>query len=718
MEVAVLAHLGRLVVRYRWLVVGLWAVVLVAGVTVGGRVFSHLHDADGTASAESVRGMKVLDAERTRRTDLLVVVSSRTSSARPGQSSVDALAHRLTGLPFVTRLETSQDMADSAAMRSNTVVLSLETRPTADMMRKVDEVDTVRRMARHTVPGARVEVAGDLAVMRDQMATSEHDLVAGEIVSLPLLLIALFFVFRGWRPALLPLGAALATVTGALLALLAATRFVDVAGDAVDVAVLFGLALAVDYSLLMVSRFREQRASGSSVEDAVVGSVATAGRTIVFSALTVTVALAGLFLFGNPTFTSLAIGGIATVLVALAAGLTLTPALTTVWGPKIAVRAARDGASTGFFWRVAHVVQRRPLVTAGLTSAVLVAMALPFLGAHFSSGDYRVLPTSVESRRATDTMVNAFPSMSTEPIEVVIPDAPARADLTGYVRFLRGVPGVRVVTLAGVGSSPVALVEVVPRGAAQGATARRVVEAVRSRHPGFPVLVTGSAAALVDFQHQVTTRLPYALAWLAVMTMLLLFLMTGSVLVPVKAVVMNVLSLGATFGALTWVFQDGHLAGVLHFQGTGTIEVWVPILVFLFGFGLSMDYEVFLLSRIKESFDASGDSDHAVADGLQRSGRIITSAAVLVGIVFLGFAAGDNLGIKEMGLALAVAVLVDATLVRCVLVPSTMTLLGDLNWWAPPALRRVYERVGLHESPVLPTPAAEDKPREAITLEV
>ena len=481
---------------------------------------------------------------------------------------------------------------------------------------------------------------------------------------------------------------------------------------------LFGLALAVDYSLLMVSRFREHRASGRSVGEAVEGSVTTSGRTIVFSALTVTAALTGLFLFGNPTFTSLAVGGIATVLVALAAGLTLTPALTAIWGPKIPLPAVPAAESTGFFWHLAHLVQRRAAVTAAVTSALLVAMALPFLGAHFSSGDYRVLPTSVESRRATDTMVKAFPAMSTEPIEVVVPHPPGRTELAQYVRSLRTVPGVRVVTRQGLGSSPIALVEVVPKGAAQGPLARRVVETVRAVHPGFPVLVTGSAASLVDFEHQVTSRLPYAMAWIALMTMLLLFFMTGSVLVPVKAVVMNVLSLGATFGALTWVFQQGHLSSLLHFQGTGTIEVWVPILVFVFGFGLSMDYEVFLLSRIKESFDGSGDTDRAVADGLQRSGRIITSAAVLVGIVFFGFAAGDNLGIKEMGLALAVAVLVDATLVRCLLVPATMTLLGNANWWAPPVLRRIHQRFGLHESPVLVPPVAEEQPHEAITLEV
>jgi RND superfamily putative drug exporter len=212
-------------------------------------------------------------------------------------------------------------------------------------------------------------------------------------------------------------------------------------------------------------------------------------------------------------------------------------------------------------------------------------------------------------------------------------------------------------------------------------------------------LVSGQAAALVDFEHVIASRAPYAALLIALATFALLFLMTGSVLVPVKALVMNTLSLGATFGALVWLFQDGHLSGALHFTAFGAIEAWLPVIVFVFGFGLSMDYEVFLLSRIKESYDETGDTNVAVANGLQRSGRIITSAAFLILIVFLGFAAGQTLGIKEMGVALSIAVVVDATLVRCILVPATMTLLGRANWWAPAWLRRVHDRFGLREAP-------------------
>jgi RND superfamily putative drug exporter len=248
-------------------------------------------------------------------------------------------------------------------------------------------------------------------------------------------------------------------------------------------------------------------------------------------------------------------------------------------------------------------------------------------------------------------------------------------------------------------------IDVVPKGSAQSSVAQRLLSSLRSEPPDYPSYVTGQAAFLVDFKSRMTSRLPYALGLIALATSVLLFLMTGSVLVPLKALAMNTLSLGATFGALVWIFQDGHLSGLLGFDAFGAVELWVPIVVFVFAFGLSMDYEVFLLSRIKECYDECGGNDNAVANGLARSGRIITSAAALVIIVFLGFAAGQSLGVKEMGLSLAIAVAVDATLVRCLLVPATMTLLGDANWWVPARLGRLHDRFGLRHAPVRPAPA-------------
>jgi RND superfamily putative drug exporter len=272
-----------------------------------------------------------------------------------------------------------------------------------------------------------------------------------------------------------------------------------------------------------------------------------------------------------------------------------------------------------------------------------------------------------------------------------------------YAGKIRAVRGVEAVELESV-TPTLSVINVTPSGTTQGEVAQHLVTSLRHERPAYPTYVTGSAAFLMDFKHSIATRIPWALGVIALATFALLFLMTGSILVPIKALVMNLLSLGATFGALIWIFQDGHLSGLLGFDAFGAIELWVPIVTFVFAFGLSMDYEVFLLSRIKEAYDETGDSDQAVALGLQRSGRIITSAAGLVMIVFLGFALGQNLGIKEMGMALAIAVLVDATIVRCLLVPATMTLLGNANWWAPRPLRRLHARVGLTETPA-PTAA-------------
>jgi RND superfamily putative drug exporter len=707
-----LTTVGRTAHRRRRLILCMWLFLVLAGAVMGSGVFSHLKESNGVSSAESVHGAKVLHDGSEQGPGLLVVVSHTRVQDPTVRAAVQTLARRIERQPYVHDVSTAYDAphAGLASKDGSTAVLAVHTRLSSDMTAVHMQVDAVRGIVHGAVPGASVRVGGELAVQRDEMASSESDLIRGEIIALPILLLALLFVFRGWRSALLPLAGALATVAGALLLLRAATNLVDIAGYAVDVVVLFGLALSVDYSLLIVSRFREERAAGSTVAQSVERAVQRAGRTIVFSALTVIAAMSGLFAFGDPTFTSLAVGGVATVLVALATALTLVPALMAVWGPKIKPRQTQD-TSDGLFGRLARRVQRRPVLIAIGATALLLTAAVPFLSVRFSNGDYRVLPQSMESRQATDALRGAFPATGASPIQVVVPTAVSAAQITTYVTHLQHLAGVVAVSLESGLKPGLSAIDIVPTGEAQGDNAQRLVHAVRDQRPEFPTLITGRAAFLIDFEQRIVTRLPYALALIVLSTFILLFLMTGSVLVPLKALVMNTLSLGATFGALVWMFQDGHLSGVLGFQAFGAVEVWVPILIFVFGFGLSMDYEVFLLSRIKEALDASGDSNHAVVTGLQRSGRIITSAAVLVLIVFLGFAAGKNLGIKEMGLALAIAVAVDASVVRCLLVPATMTLLGRANWWAPPILRRLHRRFGLRESPLhvpdseLPIPA-------------
>ncbi len=697
-----LASLGQVAYRRRRVILCSWLFLVLVGFGIGAGVFSHLKDSNGVASAESVRGAEQLREAAVDGPAILVVVAGVPVDDPTVRSAVEVLANRLARQPFVHDVATAYDapQAGLTSQDGRTSVIAIHTTSSgSDPMAEHKYVDDVRALVAGKVPGANVTVGGDLAVSRDEMATSQSDLARGELIALPILLLALLFVFRGWRAALLPLTGAIATAAGALLLLRVASNFVDIAGYAVDVVALFGLALAVDYSLLMVSRFREERAAGAEVAQAVEAMVARAGRAIVFSALTVIAAMSGLFAFGDPTFTSLAVGGVATVLVALAAALTLVPALTAVWGNKITPKATQDSAH-GLFSRMARGVQRHPLLVAVASTGVLLAAAIPFLSVQFSNGDYRVLPTSMESRQATDALLAAFPSMGATPIQVV---APIRADSPqagAYADELSRLPGVTDVSIETGLRPDVTAIDVIPAGDGQGDTAQVLVHEIRDHRPDFSTTVTGRAAFLIDFEQRISDRLPYALALIALSTFILLFLMTGSVLVPLKALLMNTLSLGATFGALVWIFQDGHLSQWLGFESFGAIEAWVPILIFVFGFGLSMDYEVFLMARIKEAYDETGDSNDAVVTGLERSGRIITSAAVLVLIVFLGFAAGQNVGIKEMGLALAIAVAVDATLVRCLLVPATMSLLGAANWWAPQVLRRLHDRFGIAESPV------------------
>jgi putative drug exporter of the RND superfamily len=332
-------------------------------------------------------------------------------------------------------------------------------------------------------------------------------------------------------------------------------------------------------------------------------------------------------------------------------------------------------------------------------AAVLAAAVMPFLHVNFGLGDPRTLPAESDGRQVAAALSTNFPGLRANPIQIVAPLPASDARVAAYAAGLAHHRGVASIAIERGLHGNVSAIDIVPAGSAQSATAQQLVHDLRTHRPAFRTWITGSAASLIDFKHRITSRLPAATALITLATFVLLFLMTGSVLIPIKAVLMNTLSLGAVFGALVWIFQDGHLAGLLGFQPFGAIELWVPVVVFVFAFGLSMDYEVFLLSRIKEAYDESGDTNDAVATGLQRSGRIITSAAFAVVIVFLGFAAGHSLGIKEFGLALAIAVTIDATLVRIILVPATMTLLGRANWWAPRPLQRVHQRLGLRETP-------------------
>jgi len=705
------AGLGALVVRHRWTVLVAWALLVVVGFGAGSQVFGRMTDVGGSPSSESVRGARVLSTAVTTGPRVLAVVDDVSPGDAAVRAAIGTAVDDLAALDGVQRVLSPSGPEGPVLLARDGRALLLAVDLERDLADEDATLDAVVDRLREVDVGT-VTVGGELLLRREINEAVERDLKTGELVSLPVAAVLMVVVFGGFLAAGLPLAAAVSTIAGALLVLLGASYVLDLSPDVVSVVTVLGLGLAIDYGLLIVSRFREQRTGGLAVEAAVLRTCATAGRTVAFSGVTVAVSLCGLLVLDDPVFRSIGAGGVAVVIVALAAALTLTPALLATVGGRLSVPAAVV-QDDGRFARLARRVQRRPLLVAVTTSLLLAAMALPFLGARFVDGGAELLPRSFETRQVADALAERFPGRESQPVRVVtsLPvDSPELVSWADRVEQLPGARSVRPVALDG----GVTAVDVVPAGESQGEAALDLVTALRADRPSPDALVTGSAAFLADFNSSLADRLPWAVGLVVAATFVLLFLMTGSVLVPAKALVMNLLSLGASFGALVLVFQEGWLAGPLGVEPAPGLQTFVPVLVFVFAFGLSMDYEVFLLSRVKELVDQGCDGDTAVALGLQRSGRIITSAALVLIIVFAGFGTGDMAAIKQLGLAMAIAIAVDATLVRCLLVPATMTLLGDANWWAPGPLRRLHARFGVSESgpvvmppePVLSRPGA------------
>jgi putative drug exporter of the RND superfamily len=698
-------RLGHTAAMHRRTVLFAWLVVLVAGVALGPALFGALEtDMGGSEGTESERAYQQLGQLRRHGPpqpgdgpELYAVVDGVPVDDPAVRASVTATTSDVRAMPGVEAVLDAYDTPDprlrSEDGRASAIVVTFT--PAFDHERE-ERQHAVR--ARLEAIDAPTVLVGNEDMVDDEIGEqAEKDLTRGEMIALPIAFVVMVLVFRGLLAAALPVLLSLVAVAGAFFVLLAATVFGDVVVYSINVVTMFGIGLGIDYGLLVISRFREERARGYDVREAIDRTQATAGVTVAFSGLTVAVALAGLLVFDSEGLRSLAVGGIGVVLMAVAAALTILPALLSVFGDRI--RPSMRGASErGAFSRIAGFVQRRALPVAVVAAVLLAVAAVPFAGARFENPDARSLPRSSEARQLDDIRRNRFPAVGAEPIEVVARVAPDDARLAAYVKRVRAFPGVTSVNVSPVAPGvAAAVVEVVPEGTDQGEAAQSLVHRLRDDRPPFPTSVTGEAAELIDFKTSIADRLPLASGLVVLATLLLIFLMTGSVVVAAKAVFMNVLSLGATFGTLVWVFQDGNLAGVLGFDAVGSLDATMPLVIFIFAFGLSMDYEVFLLSRIKEAWDATGDNDVAVARGLQRSGHIITSAALLIVVVFAGFAAGELLLVKQLGVGLAVAVIVDATIVRMLLVPATMTLMGRWNWWAPAFLARIHDRFGLHE---------------------
>jgi len=552
-------------------------------------------------------------------------------------------------------------------------------------------VETVEAELR-SIDAPETLVGGVAILDRESVEQTERDLQKAELITLPFTLVAAIIVFGGIIAAMLPLAIALVAIPGSLFILWLLTLVTDVQLFALNAATMLGLGLAIDYALLIVNRFREERALGLSVGDATTRTVQTAGVTVLFSGITVALALGGFLMMSGNVFPSIGMGSIGVVILAMLAATSLLPALLMLVGHRI--RPAKNGEDSGaIFGRVAKFVQRRAGIVAVVVAGGLILLATPFTGVRLQIPGAESLPESLETRQLLDLREERFAIGGEDPITIV---ASTAGDVSVFLDQIAEVPDV-VGTQIRFATGAVTVIDVLPDGTSQSPVAEDVVRELRAIDAGFETAVGGPAAELIDQRDALFERVPWALAFVAGSTLVLLFLLTGSVVMPFKAMAMNLLSLTATFGVLVWGFQDGNLEGLLGFESVGFIALWNPFLVFFLAFGLSMDYEVFLLSRIKGIYDETGDNDLAVTQGLQKTGRVITSAALLIAIVFGAFATGESIDMKVLGVGLAAAIIIDASIVRMLFVPAAMKLMGDRNWWAPAPLRRFHDRFGFSE---------------------
>ena len=719
------------VARRRWILVVTLAFVAAAGI-IGGGVAKHLSSGGFfDPGAESTQAANALDRVfHTGTPNVLLLVTARSGTVDSPAVAAEgaALTAELAGQPGVGQAASYWTLGNPAALRSRdgtqAVVVS-RIAGTDDQVRA--RIDKISPLFTRQDAAVRVQVGGAAEIFRQVSVQIEKDLQKAETISLPITLLLLVLIFGSVVAAGLPLGVGIVSILGTFLVLRVLASFTQVSIFSLNLTTAMGLGLAIDYSLFILSRYREEVRLGLAPHDAVVRSVETAGRTVLYSALTVAVSLAALWVFPLPFLRSFAYTGIAVVGLAAAGATVVLPALLAVLGRRVDSlvlwRHRPKPEGTGFWHRLAMLVMRRPVVIGLAVIAVLLVLGAPFLRVQFGLPDDRVLPATASSRQVQDQLRQHFVANELNAIPVVAPSVTGQEPAVGaYAARLSSLQGVqRVDALSGsyAGGQQVAPPNPTSvRFAAPGATwlsvipsvepfskaGEQVVGRLRAASAPFQVQVGGQAAQLVDSKASLLSRLPMAVILIGAVTLVALFLMSGGLLVPVKALALNLLSLSATFGAMVWVFQEGHLSKLLNFTPTGLIDTTTPIIMFCIAFGLSMDYEVFLLSRIKEEYDRSGDNTASVALGLERTGRIVTAAAALLAVVFIAFATSQITFIKLLGVGLALAVLMDATLIRGTLVPAFMRLAGRANWWAPGPLRRFHLRFGISDAE---TPPAE-----------
>ncbi|MFN8515793.1 MAG: MMPL family transporter [Chloroflexia bacterium] len=757
---------GSLIYRRRKLVVALWALLVLVSLPLAPRAPGVMRV--GGFSSEHAESSQAINTLQTnlgfKATTLSIIFSSDEWTAddpRFAAATSEALGG-LSSLPDVAEVipYTTNPRQISADRRTAYALVSLTTPPEGSQRL----LPTLQAALRPTPPQVETIVAGGPVFYADIEKTSSADLKRGEVIAFPLALIALVLVFGSLAAAATPIVIGGCSVLAILAGIFLLGQATDLSIFVLNLATMLGLGLAVDYALFITSRFREELAQ-RPVEQAVAVTVATAGRAILFSGLTVLIGLAALIIFPFMFLRSVGIAGVLVVFVTVLAALTLLPAVLGMLGPRINAleiikyRTPEQSGHSGLWHRLALLVMAYPWRFAIPTLAFVLLLGYPFAHANFSSPDASILPKSVPSRQGYDLLAAKFGTSELEPLILAVrtgdgssiysgQNVGALYDLTHALEKDPRVQRVDSITTLDprIGraqyqllySHPdrifepyaallaprfargdTALVSVVLRVSALSPEAKSLVHDLRGTTPpgGLTYQVSGTTAGVLDFVEELYRDFPLALLLVVAATYVILLILLRSVLLPLKAIAMNALSLVAAYGALVWVFQDGHLSGLLGFTPLGFVESSLPIIMFCTLFGVSMDYEVFLLTRIRETWQETGDNTASVATGLERSGRIITSAALIVVVVAGSFVTAEIVLVKALGLGVALAVLLDATIIRALLVPATMRLLGDWNWWLPASLRRLLPDVSEHHPVPATTPAiATHSPHGPATL--
>ncbi|HSS31888.1 MAG TPA: MMPL family transporter [Solirubrobacterales bacterium] len=679
---------------------------------VGGSVASRLdpYGADDP-STETVQAKERLQ-DAGQRVPAVIGVVEDAPVARPStRARVEALENQVRERSDVAAVSGYYDTRSPAFVSEDgkSTYFAVSLKPTDD--KEVQEIgsDIAAELSAH--PGV---LAGGFAVAQEQVNKQvEKDLRMAELLAFPLLFLLSLLFFRSLVASVLPLMIGGLSIIGTFLILRIASEFGTISVFALNLTTALGLGLAIDYSLFIVSRYREEIAKDGPGPAAMRRVLATSGRTVFFSSLTVAAALASLLVFPQSFLYSMGLGGALVALFTALISLTVLPAVLTLLGSRVNAGAPRflqrradadaKPDESGFWYRLSRFVMRRPVPVATLSALFLILLGLPFLGIKFNTVDATVLPQSASAHQTYDTISEQFPPYHDTPIWVDVEGGGPKAATLMAAR-VQHVDGVAEVVPPQHLSGDVTALQVISANPFVSEASQETVKAIRAlpTPAGTTALVGGATADFIDLQSSLASHLPIALAIVIIATLVILFLMTGSVVLPVKSLLMNFLNLSAVFGLLVLIFQDGRLEGFLDYSSPGAIEQTMPILLFAVAFGLSTDYAVFLLSRIKEARDNGASDSECVAIGLERTGRIVTAAALLFAVAMFAFATSQIIFIKENGVGTALAVLIDASIVRALLVPSLMELLGKWNWWAPAPLRRLHERWGIGEGETPP----------------